>query len=150
MSRRTDTTITISLDVCNAAGFLDYAELGLEPRSYNQLVRLTDTAFPPTVALIRRTQVVISACQLHQVAGEAEKCGAMTYLLTDKLTGSPDTTAAEVVRNMRERFQKHPKPSGRQLPQIASRYPLTESFQLLPDPTNLRDHHANFLSAARG
>lgn len=141
MSGRTNTTITLSLDVCSAAGFLagvvdlpclypapssdrEYAELESEPRSYNQLV-------------------VISACQLRQVAGEAGKCGAMTYLLTDELMESRKATAAEVVRNMRKRFQDHPDASRRQLPQIASRYPLKGGFRLLPDPTHLRDHHAN-------
>ncbi|KAG9048403.1 hypothetical protein FS837_012976 [Tulasnella sp. UAMH 9824] len=141
MSERTNTTLTLSLDICNAAAFLagvvnlpclypapssnrDYTELESEPRSYNQLV-------------------VISACQLRQFAGEAGECGAMTYLLTDKLMGSREATAAEVVRSMRERFQTHPDPSRRQLPQIASRYPLTGRFRLLPDSTSVRDHHAN-------
>ncbi|KAG9047763.1 hypothetical protein FS837_001554 [Tulasnella sp. UAMH 9824] len=139
LSGNTETTLTLSFDMCNAGGYLahvvdlphlypaaaggDHTERVPVPRSNNQLV-------------------VISACQIGQVAGEFGKCGAMTFFLTENLMKLPEATAADIVQDMRERFQKHPTPSRRQLPRFASRYPLTGPFRLLPDRTSLHDLHS--------
>lgn len=136
LSGRTGTTVTLSFDMCNAAGYLagevdlPYLYLGADEGEHAEPVRTNYQL------------VVISACQLGQVAGEFGRCGAMTYFLTDNLINVPEATAADIVQDMRARFQEHPIPSRRQLPQMASRYPLTGRFRLLPHRPNLHDLHA--------
>ncbi|KIO32911.1 hypothetical protein M407DRAFT_90519 [Tulasnella calospora MUT 4182] len=131
LSGRTETTLTLSFDMCNAAAFL-VEEVDL-PYQYPAPSVDGSHTEPAPAPHSDNQLVVISASQLGQVAGEFGRCGAMTFFLTDTIMNSRTATAADVVQYMRARFQEHPIESRRQLPQIASRYPLTGRFRLLPD-----------------
>ncbi|KAG8931900.1 hypothetical protein FRC01_000624 [Tulasnella sp. 417] len=130
-SGRTGTTLTLSLDMCNAAAFLD----GVVDLPYQHGEPDFDGDHSEPVGAIRSNNqlVVISASKRGEVAGEFGDCGAMTYFLTAALGRPQPSTAADVTQYMRDECQGQPIEAYRQTPQIASRYPLTGRFRLLPD-----------------
>ncbi|KAG8934955.1 hypothetical protein FRC01_011760 [Tulasnella sp. 417] len=124
-SGRTGMTLTLSLDMCNAAAFLD-GVVGL-PYQYGEPDFAADHSEPVGASRSNNQLVVISASKRGEFAGEFGRCGAMTYFLKAALRRPQQGTAANVIQYMREKCK------GRQTPQIASRYPSTGRFRLLPD-----------------
>ncbi|KIO32910.1 hypothetical protein M407DRAFT_210301 [Tulasnella calospora MUT 4182] len=128
-------TLTLSFDMCNATEFLaGIIKLPYQYRSPNFDGGANDPA-----ATTRSTNqlVVISASQRDQFAGEYCRCGALTYLLATALMEESDgqqaSTASDIIRYIHGVCETQPNRDYLQTPQIASRYPLTGSFWLLPE-----------------
>ncbi|KAG9047766.1 hypothetical protein FS837_001557 [Tulasnella sp. UAMH 9824] len=131
--KRYNTTLTLMFDMCNAAEFLaGVVKLRYQYRSPNF------DGGAAAVAASRSTNqlVVISASQRGQVAGQYRGCGALTYLVaravTEELYEGQVPTASDIIRSIDEICQTQPNKSFLQTPQMASRYPLTGSFWLIP------------------
>ncbi|KAG8953807.1 hypothetical protein FRC04_001437 [Tulasnella sp. 424] len=128
--KRCGTTLTLSLDMCNASAFL----AGIVDMPYQYRGEGVQEPVPTT----RSTNqlVVISASQRGQLAGTFSDCGAMTYFLTTALISEvhrrQGLSAADVIRYIHDRCQSQPDERLLQTPQITSRYQLTGGFWLLP------------------
>ncbi|KAG8953806.1 hypothetical protein FRC04_001436 [Tulasnella sp. 424] len=140
---RCGTTLTVSLDMCNATAFLA-GVVGMTYQYRNpDFGESNESPSGEGVTTTRSTNqlVVISASQPGQPAGTCNDYGAMTYFLSTALISEAHRveglSAADVIRFIHGKCEARKEEHLRQTPQITARYPLTGRFWLLPDPHSM-------------